>query len=60
MEKEVLKTKLIIVEYEETETLEFTYDRPFHTSQRHRKLSINQTESSGKMQQQEIVYFNFG
>ena len=49
MEKEVLKTKLIIVEYEETETLEFTYDRPFHTSQRHRKLSINQTESSGKM-----------
>ena len=45
---------------EETETLEFTFDRAFHTSQRHNKLFINQTEPSGKMQQQEIAYFNFG
>ena len=26
---------------EETETLAFTYNRPFHTSQRHSKLSMN-------------------
>ena len=45
---------------EEIETLEFTYDRPFHTLQRHSMLSVNQTEPSGKMQQQEIAYFNFG
>ena len=61
MYKVVLKIKLTIVEYiEETQTLEFTYDRPFHTLQRQSKLSINQTESSGKMWQREIVYFNFG
>ena len=34
---------------EETETLEFTNDRPFYTSQRRSKLSINQTELYGKM-----------
>ena len=45
---------------EETETLAFTYDRPFHTSQRHSKLSMNQTEPFGKMQQRDIAYFNFG
>ena len=41
---------------EETETLAFTYDRPFHMLQRHSNLSINQTESFGKMWQREIVY----
>ena len=45
---------------EERETLEFTYDQPFHMSQRHSKLSINQRKPSGKMQQREIAYFNFG
>ena len=50
MYKVVLKIKLTIVEYiEETQTLEFTYDRPFHTLQRQSKLSINQTELYGKM-----------
>ena len=34
---------------EETETLTFTYDRRFNTSQRHSKLSMNQTEPSGKV-----------
>ena len=43
---------------EETETLSFKYDRDFHASHRHTKLSMNQTEPSGKMKQQEIVYFN--
>ena len=33
---------------EEIETLEFTYDQPFHMSQRHSKLSINQRKPSGK------------
>ena len=35
---------------EEREALEFTYDQPFHMSQRHSKLSINQRKPSGKMQ----------
>ena len=59
MEKVVLKIKLTIAEYRKTETLEFTYDRPFHTSQRHRKFFINQAELSGKMYQREIAYFSF-
>ena len=42
---------------EETEALTFTYDRRFNTSQRHSKLSMNQTEPSGKVQQREIAYF---
>ena len=33
---------------EETETLAFTYDVLFHTSQRHSKLSMNQTEPIAK------------
>ena len=42
---------------EEKKTLVFTYDRPFHMSQKHSKLSMNQTEPFGKIYQQEIAYF---
>ena len=44
----------------ETETLTFTYDRPFHMSQIHIKLLADQIGPSEKMKQQEIAYFNFG
>ena len=49
MEKVVLNMKLLL-NMEEIERLEFTYDQPFHMSQRHSKLSINQRKPSGKMQ----------
>ena len=42
---------------EEKKTLVFTYDRPFHMSQKHSKLSMNQTEPFVKIYQQEIAYF---
>ena len=41
-EKVVLQIKLTL-NIEETETLAFTYDRPFHKSQRHSKLSMKQS-----------------
>ena len=41
-EKAVLQIKLTL-NIEETVTLAFTYDRPFHTSQRHWKLSMKQS-----------------
>ena len=44
-EKVVLKWIIPFLSIEERETLAFTCDWPFHTSQ----LTMNQTEPSGKM-----------
>ena len=46
--KVVPKINLTIVKIKETEKLKFTDERPFHMSQRHSKLSINQQSHLGK------------
>ena len=57
-EKVVLQIKLTL-NIEETETLAFTYDRPFHKSQRHSKLSMKQSHlgnyNNGKLRTSTLV-----
>ena len=48
-EKSNLRKNWPFLNIEETETLAFTYDRPFHMTQIHIKLPMNQKEPSGKI-----------